>query len=302
MAVALGFRIAIVVAGVGTRVVKWSEGPGVDAGSQLSQALLQRLADPAESNADLSQAVSDAVGYAANVANYSDPFELRKLQVRWGRGGGAAVAADDAITTHHFLKLAGGAPSATWVAADFEAAEAAFDGFWFAISDRYDASTSLKQYRWYKAGPAVAPPQSPVRIVDRTTTGAVISGAPCPPQVAISVTEKTTFPANWGRFYLPAPNTGQAVGLTGRITSATQTDVADAADVMYEAFVTASIPAVVYSAAKGSRPSAGGGTLPAIGARALGVAQLQVDDLFDVIRSRRWNEPLLRLQRDVAGA
>jgi hypothetical protein len=32
------------------------------------------------------------------------------------------------------------------------------------------------------------------------------------------------------------------------------------------------------------------------------VKQIQVDDLFDVIRSRRWQTPLLRVQRDIAGA
>jgi hypothetical protein len=71
-----------------------------------------------------------------------------------------------------------------------------------------------------------------------------------------------------------------------------QADVADNADTMYESFVTNNTPAVVYSAATATRPTA----------RALGVGMVQVDDLFDVIRSRRWNEPLLRLQRAIAGS
>jgi hypothetical protein len=32
------------------------------------------------------------------------------------------------------------------------------------------------------------------------------------------------------------------------------------------------------------------------------VTSIQVDDIFDVIRSRRWKTPLLKTQRDVAGA
>ncbi len=64
------------------------------------------------------------------VANYEGTFELRKAQVRWGRNSGAAAGTDDAVTTHHFIKLASGVPSATWVAADFTAIESAIAAFW----------------------------------------------------------------------------------------------------------------------------------------------------------------------------
>jgi hypothetical protein len=229
-------------------------------------------------------------------------FELRKMQVRWLRNSGAAAGTDDAVTTHHFLYAPGGTPSAEWTATQFEAVEAAFATFFGTFDDYYGTNEGPKQIRWYKAGPEIVPPQVPVRIVDLTPRGVGSASADnLPPQCAISVTEKTTDPKSWGRFYLPAmlatvPND------SGRIDALPQGFIADGADAFYEACVTAGTIPVVYSTAKPSRSTAGGGTLPARDARALPVKQIQVDDVFDVIRSRRWNEPLLRLQRDIAGA
>jgi hypothetical protein len=170
------------------------------------------------------------------------------------------------------------------------------------LNDYFTAQFSYKQVRWYKAGPSATPPQPPVRIIDPAVAGTATAGGDMmPPQVAVSITEKTTDPKSWGRFYLPAFIVGIA-NTSGRIDSTWQGAIADAADAMYEGFVTDGTPAVVYSSAKAARETAGGTELPATSARALPVKQIQVDDLFDVIRSRRYNEPLLRLQRDIAGA
>jgi hypothetical protein len=101
---------------------------------------------------------------------------------------------------------------------------------------------------------------------------------------------------------MPPPASFAATAGAGRLDTTTAGTFADATDTMYEAFIAASCPAVVYSSAKPSRSTAAGGTLAATTARALGVLQIQIDDVFDVMRSRRWNEPLLRTQRDVAGS
>ncbi|HVJ22527.1 MAG TPA: hypothetical protein VM756_01175, partial [Burkholderiales bacterium] len=63
--------------------------------------------------------------------------------------------------------------------------------------------------------------------------------------------------------------------------------------------LTAGVPIVVYSPAKPERPKKPSGTLPATVARALTVDTIQVDDIPDVIRSRRFNKTLLRVQRGV---
>jgi len=237
-----------------------------------------------------------------SVADYSAPFELRKAQIRWGRNSGAAAGTDDAVTTHHFIKVAAGVPSSTWVEADFTGIESAIATFWTTMKTKYDPVYKYLQLRWYKAGPSIVPPQAPVRIIDPNVAGTSTVANSYPPQVASAVTEKTSDPRGWGRFYLPSPAVNNTNANGRWNTPGWITPLADAADIMYEAWITNGTPAVVYSTAKPARPTAGGGTLPATLARALGVTSIQIDDLPDVIRSRRYNEPLLRTVRAIAGS
>jgi hypothetical protein len=57
---------------------------------------------------------------------------------------------------------------------------------------------------------------------------------------------------------------------------------------------------MVFSAAKPVRPQKHGADLPEQLAKAYKVLQVQVDDVFDVIRSRRFGTPSLRLEHTVA--
>jgi hypothetical protein len=307
MAVYLAGRIAIAL---GPSALRWITVSAPVTAPQFvvrSQALWQRLHDPAEADSELATALSDSSGYSATVTTYSTTFELRKLQVLFSRTSGAATPEDDAVVTFHFLKLAGGAPSDSWIEADFTTVEAALDTYLTTVRAYLKASTAVKQFRWYAAGPQVdadlgGPGRTgpPRRVVDRNAAGTYALSSTMPPQIALSVTEKTSDPTAWGRTYLPfqmADNQGTTA--YGRVQTDVQTAIGNAADTFYEACRTADLPVVVYSSAKPSRSTAGGGTLPARDARALTVDELQVDDLFDVIRSRRWSEPLLRLQRAV---
>jgi hypothetical protein len=130
MAVVVVFRIALVLAPAGVRVVKWAEGPGVDTTARLSKGLLDRLADPSESDATLTDAVAAETGRVSDVATYTGSFECRKLQVSWSFSPTGAPAEDKRICTFHFLRLASGSPSDAWVAGDFTTIEAALDAFW----------------------------------------------------------------------------------------------------------------------------------------------------------------------------
>jgi hypothetical protein len=300
VAVVLVFRVAVAVAGAGHRVVKIEQSATGQPGPFDIPAYLWDRLRGEETDEELGAAISAHTGRLATVTTFDEPFELRKAQVRWGRSSGAAAGTDDAVTTHHFIKLSGGTPTDDWLAADFQAIEAAFAAFWTTIKTIYVEQYSYKQMRWYKAGPDIVPPQAPVRVIDPAVVGTSASTTVLPPQAALSITEKTTDPKSWGRFYLPPPHPAVLDANTSRLTSATQTFFADAVDTMYQAFLTAGTPAVVYSSAKPSRATAGGGTLPARDARALTVDEIQVDDLMDVIRSRRWNEPLLRVQRAIS--
>ena len=302
MAAIYAFRIAYWLGSgaVAVRSTQTSSGqPGYE---EVLRYFKHRLINDGEHLGILSSDMTTYSGYDWQVETFAEPFEVRKLQVRWGRNSGAAGGTDDAVTTHHFIYVPSGTPSSTWTATQFGAVETAFGVWWAAVKINWQGTTILKQYRWYKDGPAIAPPQPPVRVVDLSVAGGAGASSAMPPQVAISVTEKTSDPKSWGRFYLPAPAINVMGTSNGRLTSAFQSALADALDTFYESCYTASTAPVVYSAAKPVRETKAGTELAAIAARALPVKQLQIDDVCDVIRSRRWNEPLLRTQRDLAGS
>jgi hypothetical protein len=127
----------------------------------------------------------------------------------------------------------------------------------------------------------------------------------------MSVTEKHGgLQRNWGRFYLPGGVTGGAQANLddyGRFASGALTVYADALDTMYQAWLAASLPAVVYLPALPERsPTASEpryvtkGTFAARAASARTVDQIQLDDVPDVIRSRRFDRANLRVLRDIS--
>src|ERR671914_58278 len=294
MAPVILFRIAIALTPTAYRIVSSGQPAAGGAYMWLGEQLRRRLSDPDEDDAALSATASDAAGYSVSVATYEGTFELRKLHVLFSRNGGGTVAEDRAVITMHFLKLVAGAPDATWAAGDFTTIETALDTFLGVHTTQCVSTVLVDEYRWYRTGPQRdielgAPGRTgpPVRVVKKNRGGGWgAPAAPLPPQVAISVTEQTSDKKAWGRFYLPGPINGANVVemATGRIKSAHLTSLGNAADTFYEACRTANTPVVVYSSAKPERETAAGATLPARGARALTVDQLQLDDIFDVIR------------------
>jgi hypothetical protein len=222
---------------------------------------------------------------------------LRKVQLIWSVQDAAVAAEDARVATFHLAKISGGAVVDTWDAADFTALDAAFSTWWTNIKPKYATEISWDRIKVYKDGPAITPPQVPVYDADKNVPGTSPNDV-LPPQCAMTVTEMAGTKPHWGRFYLPTPN-NQACNTYGRIVGAVQTDIADSADIFYTACQTANVPAVVYRAALPEREKKNGTTLPARAASAWTVETVQVDDVFDVIRSRRWKYPLLRVQRGI---
>lgn len=279
------------------RVVVRSQGPDVAEWNKWWHRFEDRFLDPDEEDAVLAFDYTAASGQDTFVATYAEPFELRKMQVSWNVQDAVAATDDVRVATLHLAKVSGGAVSADWLAADFTNATDNFIAFWDAIKERFHAYTKLKEIKFYKAGPAIAPPQPPVYDLDLDNAGTA-SENPLPPQVAVTVTEIAGTKPHWGRFYLPAPHQ-IAANIYGRLALAVQTDFADAADAMYTAMVADNIPIVVYRAPLPIREKKNGTELPARAGSAWTVDTIQVDDVFDVIRSRRWKYPQLRLQRGI---
>jgi hypothetical protein len=228
---------------------------------------------------------------------YTTSYELRKLTVSWTRTPATGVIQDAAMTTHHFVNLTGGIPDASWTSGDYSAVETAFDAYWNALKSYYSPQYKLAEYLWRADGPAFRPFGSSLSPTLRITPKSVVgtsTSTGLPPQCAITVTETTgaTYVVEdvegsgaqirnrWGRYYLPAP--AVIVMNDGRLSSGAQTDLANATETFYEACVTAGLHPVVYS------PTTG---------HAWTVQETHLDDIFDVIRSRRYTEPLSRAAR-----
>jgi len=202
---------------------------------------------------------------------------VRRCQVVYTRSPSGSVE-DVATTSHDFLNITSGNPDDTWVDADFVTVESLLDTFFTSLKPILHSSTKVTSYRWYRIGPGVPPPNPAVRITTKSIQG---TGADAQvAQVACSVTEKTAIRREWGRFYLPGLAWSLTDPTTGRFHAANLGTVNNAAGVLYAGASSAEFPAVVYSKTRG---------------KAYTVESTQVDDVPDVIRSRRFDRPLLRL-------
>jgi hypothetical protein len=274
-------------------------GPTFFGGTGLATALARfhAIKDHLATDEELTEAVRGAEEYPVQVATYTGDFVLQKLVAQFADDDAAPSVDDARVLTIHLAKVSGGSIVDTWSGTDFDATRNAFSSFWLAIAGLFNTRVRLDHYKYYRAGPSIVPPNPASYQLDITVPGTG-GTAGLPPQCAITVTEMAGAKPHWGRFYLPSPSAG-TVSVNGRIATTAMTTIADAADTMYQAFKTAGCPAVVYRMPLPARKKKSGVDLPAREASAWTVEKIQVDDVFDVIRSRRRKYPNLRLQRDI---
>jgi hypothetical protein len=167
--------------------------------------------------------------------NVYDPSEVEPLGLNAQEGEGIGVrrvqcvfnrepvgsVEDTAVVTLDFLNMTDDSPDDTWVDADFLSLETRLDTFWTALKPHMWNRVRLVQYRWYRIGPEIVPPNPAVRIMAKDINGSAT--AALPPQIAITVTEKTAVRKEWGRFYIPCIGSGAPIVDTGsaRIVSTT---------------------------------------------------------------------------------
>jgi len=220
-----------------------------------------------------SAAETKALGSNAN----SPGTAVRRCQVVYTRSPPGSTE-DVAVTTHDFMNITGGNPDDTWNSADFASVEARLDTFFNAIKAELANIYTISQYRWYRIGPGIGTPNPPVRITTKAIVGT--GTTVLPPQMAISVTERTPVRKEWGRFYIPCLQRNSVDTATGRISSTTQGAISTAAGALYQGAAADDFAPVVFGKARN---------------KVYTVEKVQVDDLFDVIRRRRWDRPLSRL-------
>lgn len=201
---------------------------------------------------------------------------MERLQIEFKREV-ATYTEDDAVITMHFASLADGLLNDTIR----QAVEARFITFWNAVKGAFPTSTKVDAFRWYDQ--QVWPTLSPLlRSSDITDSAGTNSNAPLPPQIATSVTLETERRARWGRFYLPSTSSDTLNLGTGRLTVSTVDSIAQSATTFIQGARTDGAKMYVWSPRGGKGPpafSAGDGLL---------VLRVRVDDIFDVVRRRRW--------------
>lgn len=210
-------------------------------------------------------------------------LQWQRVQSVWTRTTPAATNEDKAIVTMDLVNITGGALDVSWSAGDKAAAETDLDVFWNAVCVGLTDNHTMSEYRWYDMAfrePAVtgkpfAPTGPPSRITTKAIAGDLSTGRNIY-QHAMTVTEKTAWPKHWGRIYIPGVSSDK-LGTAGHYTAAWCDTVANAYRQLMldlnaqEHFLVVPVTRIdkvdVHSL--------------------ITVSAVQVDDVPDVIRSRR---------------
>lgn len=198
---------------------------------------------------------------------------VRRAQLVFDRS--TMTPAEDVITTHmDFQNFTNGEPDDSWTDQDFVLLEQSISSHLGGLVGMWNNKINFNQIRWYRIGPGIAPPNPPVRV---TATSHAGSGQiQLPPQTAVSVTLRTAVRRCWGRMYLPC-STGSWVHSDGRIDDIAVQSVAGSIHAIMQEASAADFLPIVYSKTR---------------SKAFSIEAVQVDDLFDVIRSRRYDRAL----------
>jgi hypothetical protein len=122
---------------------------------------------------------------------------------------------------------------------------------------------------------------APERVIPTVRIGTANTGE-LPPQCSITSTDRTVYARHWGRNYWPHPAAGLvALSPPGNVTTAHVDSLATAVVQCYDTLMASEFYPVVPITMVQGVPTRG----------LLTVTEVQVDDLFDVIRRRRPKQP-----------
>ena len=186
-------------------------------------------------------------------------------------------ATNQAVTTHDWEWLGAEAPAPV----EFETVEAKFDAFFAAVKTALGKNVMLAGYRWSPWKNDFSGTEPSIRYVTRNVNIGNTVGGLTAPQVACAVTEETAIRRRWGRFYLPWPETS---GISnGRFTSGICSQIGAAAVDLLETVESEWQHVTVSSLTPHILPT----------------EYVRVDDVPDVIRSRRWASSTYRYRAAV---
>lgn len=199
------------------------------------------------------------------------PTTIVKATMSFRRWSSATVEDDLAQFSMHHLNITDGNVDNSWTPADITNLHARYIALANGLRAEQDNFTVISKmtYHEFVAGD---PPGPAVQTFDMGALSGTKSGGALPPQCACSVTLKTAHRRHWGRVYVPGLTTDSIDGW-GRMKPAD-------ADILATVFgnhvadcSSNDFPVVIYSEAAMS---------------AMEVGQVQVDDVVDIIRRRRF--------------
>lgn len=188
----------------------------------------------------------------------------------------ASPADDDALMHFDFLNITAGAPDDTWITSDYTTLEGFLSTYFAAVAALIPAYVQFKRVLWHRIGPGVVPPNPAERILDFGSPASASGSQLLPPQCASSITFRTGVRRSWGRTYLPL---GAVLATNGRLTNAQADTLATATDALHGSAAGADFHPVVVSNHLNS---------------ALGIETVEVDNVVDIIRRRRWKHTTYR--------
>lgn len=187
-------------------------------------------------------------------------------------------ADDDMICHFDWLNVTAGSPDDTWTTADYTTMETILQTAIGNFAGLFGSLTRFREIRWYRHGSGVVAPNPAERVyVLPTPIAGSSSSVVHPPQVACSVTFRTAVRRSWGRTYLPI--SGVTLNAQGRLASSLCDTIAGYVNTMVTSAAAADFRLVVTS-------------IPL--KAALNVEKIEVDDVTDVIRRRRWKHTTYR--------
>lgn len=202
-----------------------------------------------------------------------------------GQPIGSTEVADNFVTTFDIVNITNGGVDSTWNQADFDQVAAYMNSLAVGWASRMSTDYKWIETRFYRRyfnpysiTEPFAPSGPPAITYPMNTPGT--AGNFQAPQVAVTTTDRTAYAKHWGRNYWPHPG-GTIVSSGGYIGSANVDSLAQLVHDQYAALMANEFFPVVPI----TRYTLGDQVVPARGL--LTVSELQVDNLFDVMRSRR---------------
>jgi hypothetical protein len=218
--------------------------------------------------------------YPIPAADAPTPGEWRRFAMN-GNAVTGGTPKEAFTTTMDIVNITGGNIDNSWTQQDYLDVVGILQLLTSAWANSMDSNyhwTDIKAYRMlFNPMSIVEPLQKsgpPVFTAQNVQVG--VGATHQAPQVAVTSTDRTAFPRHWGRNYWPHP-TAAAVLANGHIATSYVDALANAINTCYTSLAAKQFFPVVVSTQVGGVPERS----------LLSVTNVQVDDVFDVIRRRR---------------